>query len=57
MEWATQEKNAWKQPAESGSGPADVMGPVTVADKSPNADEAGSAHVDSPETCKKNCAL
>ena len=56
MEWATQKKG-WEQPAESGSGPADVMGPVTVVDKSSNADEAGSAHVDSAETCKNNCKL
>ena len=54
MEWATQKKNEWMQPAESGSGAADVMGPVTTANTNPTEDKAGSSHEDSPETCKKN---
>jgi hypothetical protein len=54
MEWATQEKNAWKQPAENGSGPADVMEPVSIPGV-PLEDKAGTAHADSPETSKKNC--
>jgi hypothetical protein len=53
MEWATQKKNDWQQPAENGSGSANVMEPaenvgVAIPDK------AGMAHVDSPETAKKN---
>jgi len=53
MEWATQKKG-WEQPAANGSGHDGVMGPVDVADKSPNADEAGNAHVDSPAVAEKN---
>ena len=53
MEWATQEKNAWQQPAENGSGPVDVMEPAEITGV-PIPDKAGSAHVDSPETCKRN---
>jgi hypothetical protein len=54
MEWATQEKNAWHQPAENGSGSADVMEPVSIGGVE-IPDAAGTAHVDSPETGKKNC--
>lgn len=54
MEWCTQEKNAWKQPAESGSGPADVLEPVAIEGVQ-IPDKAGSAHEDSPETARKNC--
>ncbi len=53
MEWATQEKNAWKQPAESGSGPCDQMEPVAIPGVA-IPDAAGSAHKDSPETAEKN---
>jgi hypothetical protein len=54
MDWGTQEKNAWKQPAESGSGAPDVMEPVAI-EGVVIPDKAGSAHVDSPETSSKNC--
>lgn len=53
MDWATQKKNDWHQPAESGSGPADVLEPVAIPG-TPIPDAAGDAHVDSPETAKKN---
>lgn len=53
MEWATQKKNEWHQPAENGSGPADVMEPVEIMGVS-YPDKAGTSHEDSPETAKKN---
>lgn len=56
MEWATQEKNAWHQPAENGSGAPDVMEPVAI-EGVPNEDKAGTSHEDSPATCKQNCKL
>ena len=53
MDWATQDKNAWKQPAESGSGAPDVMEPVAI-EGVVIPDKAGTSHVDSPETASKN---
>jgi hypothetical protein len=53
MEWASQKKNDWQQPAEGGSGAPDVMEPVAIEGVQ-IPDKAGSAHVDSPETAKKN---
>lgn len=53
MDWGTDKKNEWHQPAENGSGAGDVMEPVSI----PGVvipDKAGNAHVDSPETSKKN---
>lgn len=54
MDWAIQDKNAWQQPAKDGSGAPDVMEPVAIPGV-PIPDKAGEAHVDSPETGKKNC--
>jgi hypothetical protein len=54
MDWGTDKKNEWHQPAENGSGAADVMEPVTIPGVSIE-DKAGDAHVDSSETSKKNC--
>lgn len=57
MEWCTQKKG-WEQPAESGSGPADVMGPHDGPEsEAGNSDKAGSAHVDSAATRESNCKL
>jgi hypothetical protein len=56
MEWASQKKNDWHQPAESGSGPADVMEPVAIAGVS-IPDAAGTSHEDAPETRKKNFSM
>jgi hypothetical protein len=54
MDWGTQEKNAWIQPAANGSDAADVMEPVAI-EGVVIPDKAGTSHVDSPETSKKNC--
>lgn len=53
MEWATQKKGDWQQPAANGSDPVDVMEPVEI-NGVPIPDKAGDAHVDSPETQEKN---
>jgi hypothetical protein len=54
MEWATQ-KSGWEQPAEKGSGPADVMGPHAGPESELGvSDKPGTAHVDSAATCEKN---
>ena len=52
MEWATQKKG-WEQPAENGSGPVDQLEPVAIEGAAIH-DKAGMAHVDAPETAKKN---
>ena len=54
MDWGTQSKNEWHQPAESGSGAPDVLEPVEI-NGVPIPDKAGTSHEDSPETCRKNC--
>lgn len=53
MIWATQKKG-WEQPAENGSGSADVLEPVAIEGQGSHEDEAGTAHVDSPQVSKKN---
>ena len=54
MDWGTDKKNEWHQPAGKGSGAPDVMEPVAI-EGVVIPDKAGSAHVDSPETSNKNC--
>jgi hypothetical protein len=53
MDWGTEKKNEWHQPAESGSGPADVLEPVAI-EGVVIPDKAGTSHVDSPEVARKN---